>query len=356
MRFKPFRLERWLLNKAEIDLGGGGVNKLKLGQVLERIDPDHLLKYNDTSGSEPLKQLVAEWYDVEPENVLITSGTSEANLLVNLTILKPMNYYVSENPNYEQTVRLAEALGVRVLMFNLLEENGWKPDLERLKNIKNKTTMIFLDNPNNPTGAVLTQGELNSIVEIAEDLDAYLHCDNALRGSEINGKPAPVPFPEYEKGIITGSISKLGATSPRIGWVIADKELIEKFWMVKDYTTLGHSGLGDFIAEKILKQREHLIERNLKISQRNLKTLDHWVTDRPEFYWRPPEAGFTGFPGYSLDYSSLDLCIKLFQEKSLLVSPGEFFGVDKHLRINIGCPEKDLRDGLIRIDDFLQQI
>lgn len=355
MKFEPFRLERWLLNKAEIDLGGGGVNKLKLGQVLESIDPDHLLKYDDTSGSESLKQHVAEWYGVEPENVLITSGTSEANLLVNLAILRPMNYYVSEKPNYEQTVRLAEALGVRVLMFNLLEDDNWKPDLDGLKNIKNKTTMIFLDNPNNPTGAVLRQSELDSIMQIAEDFDAYLHCDNALRGSEINGKPAPVPYPEYEKGIITGSISKLGATSPRIGWVIADKNLIERFWVVKDYTTLGHSGLGEFIAEKILRQREHLIERNLKISQRNLKILDHWISDRHDFYWRPPEAGFTGFPGYNLYYSSLDLCEKLLEKKSLLVSPGEFFGVDKHIRVNIGCTEKELRDGLIRINDFLQQ-
>ncbi|MBD3206367.1 aminotransferase class I/II-fold pyridoxal phosphate-dependent enzyme [Candidatus Bathyarchaeota archaeon] len=355
MRFEPFRLERWLLNKAEIDLGGGGVKKLKLGQVLESIDPDHLLKYDDTSGSESLKQHVAEWYGVEPENVLITSGTSEANLLVNLAILRPMNYYVSENPNYEQTVRLAEALGVRVLMFNLLEDDNWKPDLDGLKNIKNKITMIFLDNPNNPTGAVLSQSELESFMQIAEDFDAYLHCDNALRGSEINGKPAPVPYPEYEKGIITGSISKLGATSPRIGWIIADKNLIERFWVVKDYTTLGHSGLGEFIAEKILRQREHLIERNLKISQRNLKILDHWIADRPDFYWRPPEAGFTGFSGYNLDYSSMDLCEKLLEKKSLLVSPGEFFGVDKHIRINLGCTEKELRDGLIRINDFLQQ-
>jgi aspartate/methionine/tyrosine aminotransferase len=354
LRFEPFRLERWLLNKAEIDLGGGGVNKLKLGQVLKSIDPDHLLKYGDTSGSESLKHVVAEWYGVDPVNVLITSGTSEANLLVNLTLLRPMNYYVSENPNYEQTVRLAEALGVRILMFDLLEDDGWKPDIEGLSSIENKTAMIFLDNPNNPTGAVLTKNELSSIVEIAEDFDAYLHCDNALRGSELNGKPAPVPYPEYEKGIVTGSISKLGATSPRIGWIIADRELIERFWVVKDYTTLGHSSLGEFIAEKILRQRQYLIERNLKISQRNLKILDQWITNRPEFYWRPPEAGFTGFPGYDLDYSSIELCQKLLEEKSLLISPGEFFGVEKHLRVNIGSHEKDLEDGLIRIDEFLQ--
>jgi hypothetical protein len=298
--------------------------------------------------------MVADWYGVEPDNVLITSGTSEANLLVNLALLKPRNYYISENPVYEQTKRVAEALSVQTVVFNLLEEDNWKPDIEGLKNIRHKTTMIFLDNPNNPTGAVLSPKELSSIIEIAEDFDAYLHCDNALRGSELSGKPAPVPYPDYDKGIVTGSISKLGATSPRIGWIVADSSLIERFWVVKDYTTLGHSALGEYIAEKIIRQKEHLIERNLKISNNNLRILDDWIDGRSDFYWNLPEGGFTGFPGYDLDYSSQELCEKILKEKNLLLSPGDFFGVEKHIRVNIGSTEQYLREGLERIEDFLE--
>jgi aspartate/methionine/tyrosine aminotransferase len=214
--------------------------------------------------------------------------------------------------------------------------------------------LVFLDNPNNPTGAVLSQQELSSIIEIAEDFEAYLHCDNALRGSELNGKPAPVPYPEYDKGIITGSISKLGATSPRIGWIVADSSLIERFWVVKDYTTLGHSGLGEYIAEKILRQKEHLIERNLMISNRNLRILDDWIESRPDFNWNIPKAGFTGFPRYDLDYSSQELCEKILKEENLLLSPGVFFGAENHIRVNIGSTEQNLREGLERIEDFLQ--
>jgi hypothetical protein len=354
LKFEPFRLERWLLKNADIDLGGGGVIKLKLGQVIDSIDPDHLLKYGNTLGSDSLRIMVADWYGVEPDNVLITSGTSEANLLVNLALLKPRNYYISENPVYEQTKRVAEALSVQTVVFNLLEEDNWKPDIEGLKNIRHKTTMIFLDNPNNPTGAVLSPKELSSIIEIAEDFDAYLHCDNALRGSELSGKPAPVPYPDYDKGIVTGSISKLGATSPRIGWIVADSSLIERFWVVKDYTTLGHSALGEYIAEKIIRQKEHLIERNLKISNNNLRILDDWIDGRSDFYWNLPEGGFTGFPGYDLDYSSQELCEKILKEKNLLLSPGDFFGVEKHIRVNIGSTEQYLREGLERIEDFLE--
>ncbi|HEX9914967.1 MAG TPA: aminotransferase class I/II-fold pyridoxal phosphate-dependent enzyme, partial [Candidatus Bathyarchaeia archaeon] len=175
MRIKPFRLERWLLERAEIDLGGGGVTKLRLRDVVPDFKLDQPMKYGRTDGSDEFKGLVAEWYGVEAENVLITSGTSEANLILNLTLLERGDRYVTENPQYEQTTRFAEALGCTVSEFQLVEESEWRPDAEELKEkVVKGTRIIFLDNPNNPTGAVLSKTEMKTIIDVAEDAGAWL--------------------------------------------------------------------------------------------------------------------------------------------------------------------------------------
>jgi len=356
VRIKPFRLERWLLERAEIDLGGGGVTKLRLSDVAPEFDLSQTMKYSRTDGSDELRGLVAEWYSVEPGNVLITSGTSEANLILNLTLLERGDGYVTENPQYEQTTRFAEALGCKVTEFQLVEDDQWRPDLGELKErVAKGTKILFLDNPNNPTGAILSKAEMKAIVEVAEDAGAWLHCDNALRGSELTGKPALTPYPGYERGVTTGSISKLGATSPRIGWIIGDPTLIRRCWEMKDYTTLGHSGIGEYMASALLKKRSQLVKKNLEISKENLKTMDAWVKSHGKvFRWRRPDAGFTGFPGYDLKTGSEELCKGLLREKGLLLSPGSFFGVDHHLRINTGSALGVLERGLERLDEYVQ--
>jgi aspartate/methionine/tyrosine aminotransferase len=357
VRFEEFGLERWLLREAEIDLGGGGVSKLSLGDLVAKLDRDQKLKYGRTDGSDHLKGLVAEWLGVEPKQVLITSGTSEANLLVNLTLLNPGDGYVTEVPMYEQTVGVARALGCQIGEFHLLEENQWKPDLEGLKEaVSSGTCIVFVDNPNNPTGVLLEHSELRAVCEIAGDAGAWVHCDNALRGSELDRVPGLVPFPEWENSVVTGSVSKLGATSPRIGWVVGPEELLKRCWVAKDYTTLGHSGLGEVLAGRILEMRAELVERNLEYSRASLEILGKWVEGNPHLSWLEPKAGFTGFPAYDYEIGSVELCERLLNEERVLLSPGAFFGVEGHLRICTGVPADTLEEGLMRVGAFMGRL
>ena len=357
MKIDPFRLERWLLEKAEIDLGGGGVANLQLREVVPQFSGETQLMYGQTCGSDALRGLVAEWYGVEAENVLITSGTSEANLLVNLTLLEPGDEYFTEVPQYEQTTAFVRMLGAKVKPFHLIEEKGWAPDLEEIKlRMNRRTKLVFLDNPNNPTGAVMSQSEIQALCEMAERVGAYVHCDNALRGSEADGKPAATPE-FYERGVVTGSISKLGATSPRIGWIVADKEVIERCWVMKDYTTLSHCGIGEGIAERLMANRARYLKRNLAIRQANMETWEEWYKENLDLVTcEEPAAGFTVFPKYRNRLGSTKFSERLLKEEGVLVSPGDQFGVERHLRINIGAKGETLGDGLERIGRFMRRI
>ncbi len=357
MKIDPFRLERWLLEKAEIDLGGGGVAKLQLREVVPQMSGEIVMKYGRTCGSDALRGLVAEWYGVEPENILITSGTSEANLIVNFALLEQGDEYFTEVPQYEQTTGFARMLGAKVKPYHLIEEKGWAPDLEELKERMNRRTkIVFLDNPNNPTGAVMTQGEMQALCEIAERVGAYVHCDNALRGSEGDGKPAATPE-FYERGVVTGSISKLGATSPRIGWIVADKEIIKRCWTMKDYTTLSHCGIGEQIAERLMSNRARYLKRNLSIRVANAATWAAWCKENSDLITCvEPNGGFTVFPRYKNRLGSTKLVERLLKEEGVMVSPGDQFGVERHLRINIGTKGETLDNGLERIGRFMRRI
>lgn len=296
---------------------------------------------------------------VDQKNVLLTTGTSEANLLLNLHLLSQGDEYVAVFPEYGQTTPIAEALGCNVKKI-YLENESWQLDLENVKDaVTKRTKIIFFDNPNNPTGAILPRDQVRGVCEIAEDVGAYVICDNALRGSEMDGQPAATPFENYERGVITGSMSKLGMTGLRIGWIIGDEKLVEACWKIKDYTTLSHSGFGERLAT-IAMQRKNLtryIERNLRISKSNLKLLADWVGENSGYIsWVPPRAGFTGFPGYDLKLGSVEFCAKLLEAEKVLLSPGEYFGVDKHFRINIGSDENMFKEAIKRLARFLSHL
>ena len=155
---------------------------------------------------------------------------------------------------------------------------------------------------------------------------------------------------------MTGSVSKLGATSPRIGWVVGPEELLERCWVTKDYTTLGHSGLGEVIAGRVLGMRGELMKRNLGYSRASLDILSKWVEGNPHLSWLEPKAGFTGFPAYDYDIGSVELCEGLLREEGVLLSPGAFFGVEGHLRICTGVPVDSLKKGLKRVDAFMGRL
>ncbi len=362
MDIQPFRLERWLNNieGCEIDAAQGSGIQVQLKDITTEIDYNKIMTYGVTSGSDTLRSEIAEWYNLEPENVLVTSGTSEANLISNLCLLDRGDEYIGIYPMYKQTVGFVKYLGCKVKEVFLNEENGWCLDINALQEmISMKTKVIFFDHPNNPTGAILSEKEIQAICDIAKDIKSYVICDNALKGSELCKDEVFAPFDYYERGVITGSVSKLGMIGLRIGWLIGNKEFVSKCIRFKDYTTLSHSGISEYLAELILEKhkRNKFIQRNLDLNRGNLKILSKWIIENNDlltcFY---PKAGFTAFPSYNIPISSEEFCKRLLTEERVLFSPGIFFGVDKHFRINIGLRKGLMNELLNRLTKFFNRL
>ena len=169
------------------------------------------LNYGDIQGSERLKSAISKMYmSVKNDNITVTHGAIGANQLVMLSMVERGDEVVSIIPTYQQHYSIPKSFGADVKIVFLKEENDWLVDVDELENVVTKNTKIIcMNNPNNPTGAVLPREVLNKIVEIARKNDCYILCDEVYRGLEHDGRVSDSIVDIYEKGISTGSMSKV---------------------------------------------------------------------------------------------------------------------------------------------------
>lgn len=369
MKFPPFELERiqsLYENSVYINLSESGIESLSLKELMTHDELDDLvnlpLGYGYTKGSPLLRQRISSLYrNYSEENILVTSGSAEAIFLSALLTVSEGDRVVMMTPNYLSFNGIAKSLGAKVDYVPLKKEERWSWDLDLLeKSISRKTKVISICNPNNPTGSILTTKERNRIVELAENVEAYILSDEVYIGSELTNKDT-VSFQDiYEKTIITSGLSK-SYSNPgiRIGWIAAKEQLVEKSWELKDYTTIASSNLSQHIAVKILEPKtiSKLRTRNKKILNKNLRTFSKWALPYSNhFSFIDPEAGGFVFVEYDMDMNSTKLIHDLRTNEGVFIVPGDSFGIDKFFRIGLGSKPKDFEEGLKLLTKGLARI
>lgn len=368
MKIETFELERrqsvWE-NRVRFNLTESGIHPYNLSELLDKEDLDELLSirlgYGQTNGSIELRDTISHLYPgADRDNVLVTNGSAEANFIGIWSTLEPENELVLILPNYMQIWGLARSFGVTVIPLHLKEDLNWQPDIEELEaKVTSNTTMIALCNPNNPTGAVLSDEAMNKIVNLAKKAKAWIYADEVYRGAEIEGKETPSFWGRYDKVIISCGLSKSYALPGlRIGWLVGPKYFIEKAWSYSDYTTITTGILSNRVATLVLQpeRRKRILARNRDYLRKNLAVLTDWVEKHREFFrFIPPQAGGMVFLRYDMDINSTEFVTKLRELKSVFIVAGDCFGMDKYIRIGIGSKKEHLLSGLSLIDEYLSQ-
>ena len=199
-----------------------------LGAFLADLDPNLPLDWNGVSfqGLPVLRACVIEQAGLTgictPDDVLITAGAAEANYLCFRQILQPGDHMITETPGWPQAAVMARAIGADLTTIHRDEARGWHLDLDALAAaVTPRTKLIFLSNPNTPTGQLLTTADLTRLAQIADSVGAWLLVDEVYAGLEWQGPRAPSIAGLYPRGITTGSVSKaLGLQGLRTGWMI----------------------------------------------------------------------------------------------------------------------------------------
>jgi aspartate/methionine/tyrosine aminotransferase len=371
MRIDTFEMERmqslhW--HEVEYDLSESGVQPLTIRELLgERSDPqaflDTALGYPLSEGSEVARERIAQWYPgCRSENVTIVNGGSEANFLTLWTLLEPGDRLAFMVPNYMQGWGLGRHFAGRTDTFELRlggNEPRWELDPDELKQaVTDRTRVIMVCNPNNPTGHVLTTPEMEAIVEAADRVGAWIVADEIYRGAEIDAdETSPTFWGRYDKVVITSGLSKaFGMPGLRIGWAVAPEEMIGDLWIRHDYTTLTPGKVSDELAAVAMEpeRRERILARTRGIIRRQLPPLEDWIHSHDDvFRYARPAAGAIAYVAYDLPQSSMELIDRIRTEQSVLLVPGDVFGLDRGIRIGFGYDIEHTLKGLARVDEVL---
>lgn len=368
MKIDNFKIEEWF-NKYEssaiYDLADTCVESLSIDELFEIVGDreQHLkelfskkLNYGEIFGSQRLKSAISTLYKKQnPSNITITHGAIGANHLVMLSLVEPGDNVVSIIPTYQQHYSIPKSFGANVRLLYLKEEDNWLPDLIELERlVDSNTKMICLNNPNNPTGAVIPDDMLEQIVDIARENSAYILSDEVYRGLNHDGSVSISIADIYDKGISTCSMSKVFSLAGlRLGWVVANKKIIEVINHQREYNTISVSILDDYIATLAIENKDKIISRNLKMINEGRKTLLSWAKSEPKIHLIPPQGGTTAFIRYDLAMSSVDLCENLQLDTGVMILPGQTLEYDKYLRIGFGNNPEKLKKALTIFSQWL---
>jgi aspartate/methionine/tyrosine aminotransferase len=371
VKVEEFLVERWM-NKyehdVEVNMAETCVQPFTLREFLGFVDRpgfleeimDTQLTYGWIEGSPELREGIAGLYrDVDPGNVLVTGGAIEANFNSFYSLVEPGDTVVCVYPAYQQLYSVPQCFGAKVKYLRLTPENRWLPDLEELKElVDRKTMMIVINNPHNPCGSLIDTPTLRAICDVAEDAGAYLHSDEAYRGLYLKeGVTVPSAIDLYEKAVVTGSFSKpISLTGLRLGWIASNTEAIQECMRHRDYTTISKGMIDDALATLAIRNIDKILRRNNGIIRENHRFIDRWLRDEPLMEWVPPTAGSAGFLKHHLNVSAEELCRCLIEEKSTFMVPGDCFGFPDHVRIGYGNNLSTLREGFRRVKEHLDAV
>ncbi|MFP4482303.1 MAG: aminotransferase [Thermovirgaceae bacterium] len=372
MDIKTFAVEEWMNthemeavhNIAETCVDSLTVEELlelsgEKEKILEKILATRLT-YGFIPGTPRLRELLTELYgNAKPENILVTSGGISANFLALYTLVRPGDRVVCVAPTYQQLYSVPESFGADVKLLPLRPEKGFLPDPKELERLaSNGLDLVVLNNPNNPTGALMDEKHLKEIVGIAKKKGAWILCDEAYRGLEHDPEDSvPSVVDLYEKAVATGSMSKVFSLAGlRLGWVSGPEEFITDCFHHRDYTTISCGRIDEVLAVTALEKRKKLLERNRKIVTESVAIVDEWVKREERVDWVKPRAGTTAFLSYDYDIPSEEFCIGLFRMNGTFLVPGKCFDREYWLRIGYAYGKETLKKGLDGLSAWLREL
>ena len=349
-------------HQVEYNLSESGVQPLSVAELLDH-DPGRIagfldthLNYPQTNGTPELRERIAALYTgASAGNVVVTTGAAQANFTSLLTLLDPGDQIVVMLPNYMQVWGVAKNYGLEVRAFTLREELGWGFDTDELAAaVTDKTRLIAVCNPNNPTGHIMTAEEREAVVAAADRAGAWILSDEVYAGSEHRtDEITPSLWGQYEKVLAVGSLSKAYALPGlRTGWVVAPAETADEIWARQDYITISATILANKLAARALEPevRPRLIERTRNYVRAGYANFAAWFQENERiFSMVPPEAAAIAFVRYKQEISSSELVERLIRNQSTYIVPGDHFGLDRYLRISYGLPDEYVHEGLRRV-------
>ena len=371
-----YLLETTAADPPECFIGFSLSRSPRLSDFLADLDPDLSLDWNGVSflGLPALRQRVLDQaglsrvgLDHPLDSVLITAGAAEANYLLFRQLLTAGDEIITEAPGWPQAGVVARAIGAPLIEVARDERNGWYLDPGAIAAaVTPRTRMIFLTNPNNPTGRLIPEADLRALAALADRHGIWLVVDEVYAGLEWTGPRPPSVAGLTPFGITTGSVSKaLGLQGLRTGWMICQSPgVIRDAMILRENASEIMNTLGEHIAEVALRPDRLTAALGVARAEGRAASdrLEAFVTDQPRLSWHRPEAGLIGLArldgmdGGGMEGEALARMLLQPPFRTFLL-PGSAYGLPRHIRLGAGGgPEARLEEGLVRLGQCLRKM
>ncbi|MDF3821296.1 pyridoxal phosphate-dependent aminotransferase [Leptospira sp. 96542] len=338
-------------NEAFCNLGESGLKCQNLGEVMEMAEISILeiqnLPLNDSpnQGSYELRNEVARLYPgVEPEEILITTGTGEALYLAFHLLIKPGKKFSVLWPSFQALYEIPQMLGG---FPHPIQVNG-ELKSEMWKGLP--VDLHIINHPHNPTGQSFSDSEWDDLLLFLDKENTTTIFDEHYRFLPRFGGMGRTGV-NPKRGLFgTGSFTKcFGVTGLRVGWLIADREFIKRARSFKDYLTHTVSPISECLAIGLLKNRNNFLPKIQSNLKNNLDYFESVVMDLPKVIsYKPIFGGLVGWLGLEEGTLSEDYADKLYEKTGVFVLPGKNFETEGFLRVGFGEEPNRFQEGILR--------
>ncbi len=305
-----------------------------------------------------LRHGLADWWQVAPEALMLTLGTSHAFYLLCAAMLERGDTVLVEQPCYEMLHRLPALFGARVERFERpydpdRRDDGWGLGDLCARIARLGPAMVLLSNPHNPSGRWLERAALGPVADACAAAGALL-CVDEVYLPFLPDAPAESAHALGPHVAIASSFTKaFGLGTVRCGWLVAAPDIVARAIAYNNYINVLFPNPSAWVGLRALAAREALTERAQRIRARGIAVVDAWIAGRSDVHWHRPAAGVVGFPRLTKLDDTRGFSDALLRAHDTVLVPGAFFEAPGHVRLGFGNDPDALAAGLERVGTAL---
>lgn len=378
----PFSGIRAVMEKAtKMQQAGERVIHMEIGrpdfdtpEKIKKAACDSLAKgnvfYTSNYGTPELRKAIAEWeleknhvaYD--PSEVLVTVGVGEGTYASMAAFLEEGDEVLVPNPVWLNYIHVPSSLGAKPVTYHLKEENNYQIDLEELESkITDRTRMIVIVDPSNPTGGVFSRETLERLAEIAVRHDLLVLSDEIYEQLVYDGAEhisiASLPGMKERTITLSGCSKAYSMTGWRLGYMCAPKEIIQACVRVHQYTITCASSFVQEAAVTALKECDEDVDAMRREYQRRKDYVVKALNEIDGISCNNPKGAFYIFVNIKkLGKTSMEMAEYLLETAKVALVPGSAFGDggEGYLRISYACGYEELTEACDRIKTAVEAL
>jgi aspartate/methionine/tyrosine aminotransferase len=365
MQLKPFLLDIWLdqyEHDIQFNLAASTGPTWTVNDILALADEEtrhrflnHKLIYSRPAGADSLRESIAEMQHVPLEAVQIVTGASEALVVLMWLAAEPGANVIIPMPGFTTFSALPESLGLETRFYHVRRENGFRIDVDEIKRLADsKTKLILINSPHNPTGATLSDEEMDALHDFTAGRGIQLVSDEVYHPI-YHGKQMKSAARLPHATVISDMSKAFSIAGVRTGWMIEhDAQRRRQYWNARAYFSISNTTTGEILSEIAIRKRDVVLGKTQEAATENLKLLERFMADhRDVLGWIPPQGGMTAFPWLVSGENDRPFC-QAAAERGILLAPGDCFDAPSHFRLGFAAAGSNFPTALDHFGSFVK--